>query len=104
MESWPPHFMKPELLEEAQSIAKAVTDQLGGFGIFGVELFLTDRGVLFSEVSPRPHDTGMVTMATQDLSQFAVHVRAILGFPVQSVQLLTPGASARLMEKDEPLP
>lgn len=96
VESWQPHFMKRELLEEAQSIAKAVTDQLGGFGIFGVELFLTEQGVLFSEVSPRPHDTGMVTMVTQDLSQFAVHVRAILGFPVQSVQLLTPGASATL--------
>jgi len=101
VESWQPHFMKAELLDEAQSIAKAVTDQLGGFGIFGVELFLTDRGVLFSEVSPRPHDTGMVTMATQDLSQFAVHVRAILGFPVQSVQLLTPGASATLKAEGE---
>lgn len=101
VESWQPHFMKPELLDEAQSIAKAVTDQLGGFGIFGVELFLTDRGVLFSEVSPRPHDTGMVTMATQDLSQFAVHIRAILGFPVQSVQLLTPGASATLKAEGE---
>lgn len=62
---------------------------------------MTDRGVLFSEVSPRPHDTGMVTMVTQDLSQFAVHVRAILGFPVQSVQLLTPGASATLKADGE---
>lgn len=101
VESWQPHFMKPEQLEEAQTIAKAVTDQLGGYGIFGVELFLTDRGVLFSEVSPRPHDTGMVTMATQDLSQFAMHVRAILGFPVQLVELLTPGASATLKAEGE---
>ncbi|WP_410514875.1 formate-dependent phosphoribosylglycinamide formyltransferase [Paenibacillus sp. BR2-3] len=96
VESWQPHAMNPSQVAEAQSIAKAITDELGGLGIFGVELFLTDRGVLFSEVSPRPHDTGMVTMATQDLSQFALHVRSILGFPVDSVQLLTPGASAAL--------
>ncbi|MCL6602315.1 MAG: formate-dependent phosphoribosylglycinamide formyltransferase [Paenibacillus sp.] len=96
VESWQPHEMKASQLEEAQSIAKAITDELGGLGIFGVELFLTNQGVLFSEVSPRPHDTGMVTMATQELSQFALHVRAILGFPVQSVNLLTPGASATL--------
>ncbi|WP_189024850.1 formate-dependent phosphoribosylglycinamide formyltransferase [Paenibacillus albidus] len=101
VESWQPHFMSAGELEEAQSIAKAVTDQLGGRGIFGVELFLTDQGVLFSEVSPRPHDTGMVTMATQDVSQFALHVRAILGFPVESVQLLTPGASATLKAEGE---
>jgi len=96
VESWQPHNMSASQLAEAQFIAKAVTDELGGLGIFGVELFLTDQGVLFSEVSPRPHDTGMVTMATQDLSQFALHVRSILGFPVQSVNLLTPGASATL--------
>ncbi|MFE4710058.1 formate-dependent phosphoribosylglycinamide formyltransferase [Paenibacillus sp. NPDC056722] len=96
VESWQPHQMDEGQLAEAQAIAKAVTDQLGGRGIFGVELFLTSKGVLFSEVSPRPHDTGMVTMATQDLSQFAVHVRAILGFPLECVQLLTPGASATL--------
>ncbi|WP_054941302.1 formate-dependent phosphoribosylglycinamide formyltransferase [Paenibacillus ihuae] len=96
VESWQPHHMSEAQLAEAQSIARAVTDQLGGLGIFGVELFLTDQGVLFSEVSPRPHDTGMVTMITQDLSEFALHVRAILGFPLDSVQLLTPGASATL--------
>lgn len=96
VESWQPHPMSGHTLAEAQTIAKAVTDQLGGFGVFGVELFLTKQGVLFSEVSPRPHDTGMVTMITQDLSEFALHVRAILGFPLDSVHLLTPGASATL--------
>lgn len=96
VESWQPHQMSERTLAEAQNIAKAVTDQLGGLGIFGVELFLTEQGVLFSEVSPRPHDTGMVTMITQDLSEFALHVRAILGFPLDSVALVTPGASATL--------
>lgn len=96
VESWQPHPMSESQLAEAQAIAKSVTDQLGGYGIFGVELFLTEQGVLFSEVSPRPHDTGMVTMITQDLSEFALHVRAILGFPLDSVHLLTPGASATL--------
>ncbi|AIQ69748.1 formate-dependent phosphoribosylglycinamide formyltransferase [Paenibacillus graminis] len=96
VESWQPHHMSAAQLAEAEGIARAVTDQLGGFGIFGVELFLTDHGVLFSEVSPRPHDTGMVTMVTQDLSEFALHVRAILGFPLDPVHLLSPGASATL--------
>ncbi|WP_438491586.1 formate-dependent phosphoribosylglycinamide formyltransferase [Paenibacillus sp. IHBB 3054] len=96
VESWQPHQMSERTLAEAQNIAKTVTDQLGGLGIFGVELFLTEQGVLFSEVSPRPHDTGMVTMITQDLSEFALHVRAILGFPLDSVALVTPGASATL--------
>ncbi|WP_151734649.1 formate-dependent phosphoribosylglycinamide formyltransferase [Paenibacillus tengchongensis] len=96
VESWQPHPMDVKQLEEAREMARKVTDQLGGLGIFGVELFLTSGGVLFSEVSPRPHDTGMVTMVTQDLSEFALHVRAILGFPLDSVQLLTPGASATL--------
>ena len=63
-----------------------MTEELGGYGIYGVELFLTKDGVLFSEVSPRPHDTGMVTMATQDLSEFALHVRAILGFPIPTIR------------------
>jgi phosphoribosylglycinamide formyltransferase 2 len=96
VESWQPHQMSGAQLEEAEAIARKVTDQLGGYGIFGVELFLTADGVLFSEVSPRPHDTGMVTMITQDLSEFALHVRAILGFPLEAVRLLTPGASATL--------
>jgi phosphoribosylglycinamide formyltransferase 2 len=93
IESWQPHDMSEEQISEAQDIAKKITDALGGYGLFGVELFLSPKGVYFSEVSPRPHDTGMVTMATQDLSEFALHIRAILGFPIPGVQLLTPGAS-----------
>ncbi|WP_223069437.1 formate-dependent phosphoribosylglycinamide formyltransferase [Paenibacillus caui] len=96
VESWQPHFMSEAQLEEAREIARKVTDELGGYGLFGVELFITQDGVVFSEISPRPHDTGMVTMTTQDLSEFALHVRAILGLPVQEVHLLTPGASATL--------
>jgi len=96
VESWQPHFLNEEQLLEAHEIAQKITDALGGYGLFGVELFVTDHGIIFSEVSPRPHDTGMVTMVTQDLSEFALHVRAILGFPIPSVQLLTPGASATL--------
>ncbi|MBB3110432.1 phosphoribosylglycinamide formyltransferase 2 [Paenibacillus phyllosphaerae] len=96
IESWQPHAMSQAQIEQAEAIAKAVTDELGGYGIYGVELFLTSDGVLFSEVSPRPHDTGMVTMVTQDLSEFALHVRAILGFPIPTVRLLTPGASHTL--------
>lgn len=93
IESWQPHDMSIEQIAEAQDIAKKITDALGGFGVFGVELFLSAQGVYFSEVSPRPHDTGMVTMVTQDLSEFALHIRAILGYPIPSVQLLKPGAS-----------
>lgn len=96
IESWQPHAMSPAQIAEAEEIARKVTDELGGYGIYGVELFLTSEGVLFSEVSPRPHDTGMVTMATQDLSEFALHARAILGFPIPSIRLLTPGASYTL--------
>lgn len=96
IESWQPHFISEQALQEAQQIARTITDALGGYGLFGVELFVTEQGILFSEVSPRPHDTGMVTMVTQDLSEFALHVRAILGFPVPSVHVLTPGASATL--------
>ncbi|MDQ0491928.1 formate-dependent phosphoribosylglycinamide formyltransferase [Paenibacillus brasilensis] len=99
VESWQPHGMTDKQLSEAEDIARTITDELGGYGLFGVELFLTADGVIFSEVSPRPHDTGMVTMITQDLSEFALHVRAILGFPVPSVTLLTPGASATLKSK-----
>lgn len=93
IESWQPHQMTEELIAESQEIAKKVTDSLGGYGIFGVELFLAPDRVYFSEVSPRPHDTGMVTLVTQDLSEFALHVRAILGFPIPNIQLITPGAS-----------
>lgn len=93
IESWQPHDMSEEQILEAQDIAKKITDALGGYGVFGVELFLSAQGVYFSEVSPRPHDTGMVTMVTQDLSEFALHVRAILGYPIPDIQLVKPGAS-----------
>ncbi len=93
VESWQPQAMHPKALERAQAIARAVTDSLGGLGLFGVELFVKDEQVWFSEVSPRPHDTGMVTMASQRLSEFELHARAILGLPVD-VQLKRPAASA----------
>ncbi len=96
VESWQPQPMSQVELEEAQRIAKAVTDNLGGRGIFGVELFLADDGVYFSEVSPRPHDTGMVTLITQNLSEFALHVRAILGLPIPNIDVPRPGASAAI--------
>lgn len=93
IESWQPQAMDSKTLHQAQEIARKVTEALGGRGIFGVELFLTDEGVVFSEVSPRPHDTGMVTMATQTLSQFALHVRAFLGLPIPNIRQIGPGAS-----------
>ncbi len=96
-ESWQPQPMDSVALEQAQEIAKKVTDALGGYGIFGVELFIRGNEVLFSEVSPRPHDTGMVTMISQDLSQFALHVRAILGLPVPSVRFYRPSASKAIV-------
>jgi phosphoribosylglycinamide formyltransferase 2 len=93
VESWQPHPMHPIALARAQRIAKIVTDDLGGQGIFGVELFVKGEQVWFSEVSPRPHDTGMVTMITQWQNEFQLHARAILGLPVNTT-LKTPGASA----------
>jgi phosphoribosylglycinamide formyltransferase 2 len=93
VESWQPQPMSPAALAAAQQIARAVTDSLGGRGIFGVELFVKDGQVWFSEVSPRPHDTGMVTMVSQVQSEFALHARAILGLPV-STAMRRPGASA----------
>ncbi|SDC49938.1 formate-dependent phosphoribosylglycinamide formyltransferase [Paenibacillus sp. UNCCL117] len=96
IESWQPHEMSDEQIREAQQVAGAITEALGGYGIYGVELFLAPDRVYFSEVSPRPHDTGMVTMATQDLSEFSLHVRAILGLPIPDVRVLTPGASCTL--------
>ena len=93
VESWQPQAMSPEALERAREIAKAVTDNLGGLGLFGVELFVKGNEVWFSEVSPRPHDTGMVTMASQRFSEFELHARAILGLPV-NVCLRASGASA----------
>ncbi|MFG6147109.1 formate-dependent phosphoribosylglycinamide formyltransferase [Halobacillus sp. B23F22_1] len=93
IQSWQPHVMSEEHIKQAESIAKEVTDEIGGYGVFGVELFITSDGVYFSEVSPRPHDTGMVTLVTQDLSEFALHVRAILGLPIEDVELVSAGAS-----------
>ncbi|QYY30016.1 formate-dependent phosphoribosylglycinamide formyltransferase [Cupriavidus pinatubonensis] len=93
VESWQPHPMHPAALQTAQHIARAVTSDLGGQGLFGVELFVKGEQVWFSEVSPRPHDTGMVTMATQWQNEFELHARAILGLPV-STALKSPGASA----------
>lgn len=92
-ESWQPQPMSEAALLEAQQIAMEVTGALGGYGIFGVELFVAGDDVIFSEVSPRPHDTGMVTMISQDLSEFALHARAILGLPVPSIRQLGPAAS-----------
>ena len=93
VESWQPHPMHPAALEKSRQICKAVTDNLGGQGLFGVELFVKGENVWFSEVSPRPHDTGMVTMATQWQNEFELHARAILGLPVDT-SLKSPGASA----------
>ncbi len=93
VESWQPHPMHPAALEKARAIAQTVTDDLGGQGVFGVELFVKGEEVWFSEVSPRPHDTGMVTMITQWQNEFELHARAILGLPV-STALKSPGASA----------
>jgi phosphoribosylglycinamide formyltransferase 2 len=93
VESWQPHAMSEGALERARGIAKAVTDDLGGRGVFGVELFVKGEEVWFSEVSPRPHDTGLVTLCSQRLSEFELHARAILGLPVD-VSLRRPGASA----------
>jgi phosphoribosylglycinamide formyltransferase 2 len=93
VESWQPQAMSPTALERSRTMAKAVTDRLGGTGIFGVELFVKGDEVWFSEVSPRPHDTGLVTLTTQHQSEFALHARAILGLPVDT-SLRSPGASA----------
>jgi len=93
VESWQPMAMSPLALQRARTIAQAVTDNLGGRGLFGVELFIKGDQVWFSEVSPRPHDTGLVTLATQRLSEFELHARAILGLPVDT-RLRRPGASA----------
>lgn len=91
--SWQPQAMAPAALAKAQEIAKKVTDALGGYGIFGVEMFIQGDDVIFSEVSPRPHDTGMVTMISQDMSEFALHARALLGLPVPEIRFYGPSAS-----------
>jgi phosphoribosylglycinamide formyltransferase 2 len=96
-ESWQPQAMSVVALEKAQRYAAKVTEALGGFGLFGVELFVKGDEVWFSEVSPRPHDTGMVTMISQNYSEFALHARAILGLPIPVIRQYGPAASAVLL-------
>ena len=96
-ESWQPQAMSEDAIEKAEAIAKAITDALGGYGIFGVELFIRGDEVIFSEVSPRPHDTGMVTMISQDMSEFGLHARAILGLPIPDVKFYGPSASKAIV-------
>ena len=95
--SWQPHPMSPKALASAEEYAKKITDALGGYGIFGVEMFIKGDEVLFSEVSPRPHDTGMVTMISQNLSEFALHARAILGIPIVNIRQYAPSASRAIV-------
>jgi phosphoribosylglycinamide formyltransferase 2 len=100
-ESWQPQLMSKTAIAGSQRIAEAVTGALGGRGLFGVELFVRGDGVIFSEVSPRPHDTGLVTLVSQDLSQFALHARAILGLPIPNIRDRGPAASAALLMEGE---
>jgi len=95
--SWQPQAMSATALESAREIARKITDALGGYGIFGVELFVKGDTVIFSEVSPRPHDTGMVTMISQDMSEFALHARALLGLPVPAIRFFGPSASRAIV-------
>jgi phosphoribosylglycinamide formyltransferase 2 len=100
-QSWQPQPMTDSAIEKARQIAVKITDALGGRGIFGVELFIKGDDVIFSEVSPRPHDTGMVTMISQDLSQFALHARAILGLPIPNIHFHGPSASSVILVNGE---
>ena len=100
-ESWQPQGMSAAAEKKAQEIAGKITDALGGYGIFGVELFVKGEDVIFSEVSPRPHDTGMVTMISQDMSEFALHARAVLGLPVPEVRFYGPSASKAIVVKGD---
>jgi phosphoribosylglycinamide formyltransferase 2 len=97
MESWQPEHLSDAAIASAQEQARKVTDSLGGAGVFGVEFFIKGETVIFSELSPRPHDTGMVTMATQDMSEFELHARAILGLPIGEIRQRSPGASAVIL-------
>ena len=104
-ESWQPHVMSPKALQQARDIAARITAALGGRGVFGVELFIKGEQAIFSEVSPRPHDTGLVTLISQDLPQFALHARAILGLPIPNIRQRGPAAScALLFEGDRKAP
>ena len=95
--SWQPQAMAPVAIEKGQEIAKKVTDALGGYGIFGVEMFIKGDDVIFSEVSPRPHDTGMVTMISQNMSEFALHARALMGLPIPAIRFYGPSASKAIV-------
>lgn len=99
-ESWQPAAISEEQVREAQAIAQKVTDALGGAGIFGVEFFITNDEVIFSELSPRPHDTGMVTLISQNLNEFELHLRAVLGLPIPKIEQLGASASAVILAKD----
>jgi phosphoribosylglycinamide formyltransferase 2 len=103
-ESWQPQPMSTRALAIAQGIARQVTDALGGWGVFGVEFFVKDDAVWFSEVSPRPHDTGLVTLVSQDLSEFALHARAILGLPIPCIRQMGPSASCALLAEGHGVP
>ena len=103
-ESWQPQPMSAKALERAQQIAKAITDDLGGWGVFGVELFVQGDDVWFSEVSPRPHDTGLVTLLSQDLSEFALHARAILGLPIPVIRQQGAAASCAVLAQGHGVP
>lgn len=100
-ESWQPQPMTSSAIEKARDIARKITDALGGYGIFGVEMFIKGDEVIFSEVSPRPHDTGMVTMISQDLSEFGLHARALLGLPVPEIRFYGPSASRAVVVEGE---
>jgi phosphoribosylglycinamide formyltransferase 2 len=100
-ESWQPQPMSEAAIAEAQRQAAAITAALGGWGVFGVEFFVKGDAVIFSEVSPRPHDTGLVTLVSQDLSEFALHARAILGLPIPAIRLLGPSASCAVLVEGE---
>lgn len=100
-ESWQPQPMSEVARGKAEAIARVITDQLGGFGLFGVELFVKGDEVIFSEVSPRPHDTGLVTLMSQNLSEFALHVRAVLGLPIPVIEQLGPSASAVILAEGQ---
>ena len=103
-ESWMPQAMSPQALQRSQAIARAITDNLGGWGLFGVELFVKGDQVWFSEVSPRPHDTGLVTLVSQELSEFALHARAILGLPIPSIRNFGPSASCAVLAHGRGVP
>ncbi|PLZ51499.1 ATP-grasp domain-containing protein, partial [Fischerella thermalis] len=100
-ESWQPAGISEQMTAQAQEIAKKVTDALGGAGIFGVEFFITQDEVIFSELSPRPHDTGMVTLISQNLNEFELHLRAILGLPIPCIEQLGASASAVILASEK---